>query len=109
MKLVINRRELRALEQVGKPCEKDWDSESLRLVVFSDYRVQDISLLLNFVRGLPPAPQLLLYAGDDVERFQEGSRNFFEELAATAMHGLCAVIGNDTATQHEDSNERVRI
>jgi uncharacterized protein YprB with RNaseH-like and TPR domain len=109
MKLVINRRELRTLEQVGKPSQKDWDSKSLRLVVFSDYRVQDISLLLDFVRSLQPAPQLLLYAGDDVERFQEGPRNFFEELAATATHGLCAVIGNDSATQHEDSGERVRM
>ena len=109
MKLVINGKELRRLEQVGEPCEKPWDSESLRLVVFSDYRVQDISLLLDFVKSLQPAPQLLLYAGDDVERFQEDSRNFFEELAATATHGLCAVIGNDSATQHEDSSERIRI
>jgi len=109
MKLVINRRELKTLERVVKPYQKPWDSESLRLVVFSDYRVQDISLLLDFVRSLQPAPQLLLYAGDDVERFQEGSRNLFEELAATATHGLCAVIGNDSAAQHEDSSERVRI
>ena len=109
MKLVINGKELRTLEQVGKPSQKPWDSLTLRLVVFSDYRVQDISLLLDFVKSLQPAPQLLLYAGDDVERFQEGSRNFFEELAALATHGLCAVIGNDSAIQHEDSIERVHI
>ena len=109
MKLVITGKEMRMLEQAGEPCQKRWDSESLRLVVFSDYRVQDISLLLDFVRRLQPVPQLLLYAGDDVERFQYGERNFFEELAATATHGLCAVVGNDSAIRHEDSSERVRI
>jgi len=109
MKLVINGKKLRTLEQVGEPCRKPLDSESLRLVVFSDYRVQDISLLLEFVKNLQPAPQLLLYAGDDVERFQDGKRNLFEELAATATHGLCAVIGNDSAIEHEDEPERIRI
>lgn len=109
MKLVINGKELKALEQVGEPCQKAWDSESLRLVVFSDYRVQDIPLLVEFVKNLQPTPQLLLYAGDDVERFQEDSRNLFEELAATTLHGLCAVIGNDSATEHEDADERIRI
>jgi hypothetical protein len=43
---------------------------------------------------------LLLYAGDDVERFQNETRNFLEEITTTAMHGLCTVIGNDSATQH---------
>ena len=105
MKLVITGKELRKLEQAEEPCQKPWDSDSLRLVVFSDYRVQDISLLLEFVRSLHPAPHLLLYAGDDVERFHDGTRNFFEELATTATHGLCAAIGNDSAMRSRGSIE----
>jgi Icc-related predicted phosphoesterase/uncharacterized protein YprB with RNaseH-like and TPR domain len=109
MKLVITGKELLTLEKVLAPCKKPWQSESLRIAVFSDYRVQDIPLLLEFLKSLNPPPDLLLYAGDDVERFQEGERNFFEELAATATHGLCAVVGNDSAVPSTDSDKRVRI
>ncbi|HET6842372.1 MAG TPA: ribonuclease H-like domain-containing protein [Candidatus Angelobacter sp.] len=83
-------------------------SHTLRIVAFSDYRVQDISLLLEYVRSLEPPPDLLLYAGDDVERFQTNSRNFFEQLAACAVNGLCAVIGNDE-TEAEGEVQRRAI
>ena len=52
-------RELKRLESVGKPVERSFDSEDLRIVAFSDYRVQDISLLQDFVKELQPRhPQL---------------------------------------------------
>jgi len=57
MKLVIKGKELRTLGQVREPSRKVWDSESLRIVVFSDYRVQDISLLSHVCgRSIESAP-----------------------------------------------------
>ncbi len=99
-------RQLRELESVRNPCVKPSDLDLLKIVVFSDYRVQDISLLLNFMTGLRPSPNLILYAGDDVERFHSKSKNFFEQLAATATHGLCAVIGNDDGETEDQSGHR---
>jgi Icc-related predicted phosphoesterase len=103
---VPSRRELKRLESVGKPVEKPLDSEALRIVAFSDYRVQDISLLLDFIRELHPRPNLILYAGDDVERFHTQSENLFEHLATTSTHGLCAVLGNDPPQEDEESKNK---
>jgi uncharacterized protein YprB with RNaseH-like and TPR domain len=100
--LFASARDLKILENVEKPIQKAWDSDLLRVVAFSDYRVQDISLLLEFVKNSQPPPHLLLYAGDDVERFQNDLGNLFEQLAATATHGLCAVVGNDSETENAD-------
>ncbi len=105
--VVVNRRDLDALAAVKKPIEKPFDSKTLRVAAFSDYRVQDISLLIEFVSSLTPKPDLILYAGDDVERFQDG-RNFFEQLAALATCGLCAVVGNDGPPLESDTS-RIRL
>ncbi len=106
---IVTAKQLKELERVDEPQRYAHDSEHLRIVAFSDYRVQDIPLLLEWLKGLSPAPDLLLYAGDDVERFQNGSRNFFEQLAATAAYGLCAVIGNDSPICCEDAHGRIRL
>jgi Icc-related predicted phosphoesterase/uncharacterized protein YprB with RNaseH-like and TPR domain len=105
---VPSRSELKNLEAVDKPCQKPFDSDVLRIVAFSDYRVQDISLLLDFIKKLQPIPNLILYAGDDVERFHNGGTNFFEQLAALSTHGLCAVLGNDPP-EDESSNGDKKI
>lgn len=47
----------------------DESAKVRRIVAFSDYRIQDIELLLDFVGTLKPKPDLLLYGGDDVSRF----------------------------------------
>jgi Icc-related predicted phosphoesterase/uncharacterized protein YprB with RNaseH-like and TPR domain len=71
-------------------------SGPLRLVAFSDYRVQDIELLIEELSKLQPRADLILYAGDDIERFRPpGGKNLFEAIAAQARYGLCAVVGND--------------
>jgi len=106
---VPSRRELKSLEAVGKPCQKPFDSDVLRIVAFSDYRVQDISLLLDFVKKLLPTPNLILYAGDDVERFHSRNDNLFEQLAALSTHGLCAVLGNDAGEDEQSGDEEVRV
>jgi len=66
------------------------------LIAFSDYRVQDIELFIEELSKLQPRADLILYGGDDIERFHlPNGRNLFEEIAAQARYGLCAVIGND--------------
>ena len=87
-------------------------SSKLRIVTFSDYRVQDIDLLMDFLQKMGEKPDLILYAGDDIERFVDHElihssrhphvlergkmiRNRFEEIASLSKLGLCAVIGND--------------
>lgn len=68
----------------------------LRIVAFSDYRVQDVELFIEELEKLRPAPDLILYAGDDIRRFRPpGGRNLFEIIASHATHGLCAIAGND--------------
>lgn len=69
---------------------------SLRIVAFSDYRTQSIEPLERFIRKLSPAPDVLVYAGDDIKRLHDGDGiNWFERLGSLARIGLCAVIGND--------------
>ena len=41
----------------------------LRILAFSDYRVHSIEALLGFVERLEPKPDLIIYAGDDLDRF----------------------------------------
>lgn len=79
-----------------KPIDLGAHSGQLRLVAFSDYRVQDIELLIEELSKLQPHPDLILYAGDDIERFRPpNGKNFFEAIASRARYGLCAVVGND--------------
>lgn len=70
--------------------------QTLSFLVFSDCRRQDISILIEFVRTLRSKPDLILYAGDDIDRFRPNAdTNYFELLANEATYGLCCVIGND--------------
>lgn len=94
---------MRAKKKKAEPTGTGKSDSRLRIVAFSDYRVQDQSLLLAYVKALRPAPDLLIYAGDDVERFHNGSGNMFERLARAAKHGLCAVVGNDPVIGNEDA------
>jgi len=79
----------------------------LKILAFSDYRVQDIEVLINFIKKMKNKPDLILYAGDDIDRFIEYQidpktgkrskiiRNYFEEISLYSKLGLCAVMGND--------------
>jgi Icc-related predicted phosphoesterase len=65
-------------------------------VAVSDYRVGDIDLLIAEISKIQPPPDLILYGGDDIERFHQSPRNnAFERIASYARYGLCAVVGND--------------
>jgi Icc-related predicted phosphoesterase len=76
-------------------------SGPLRLIAFSDYRVQDIQLLIEELSKLQPCPDLIVYAGDDISRFREEGKNLFEDLAKCSKYGICAVAGNDDSPGHQ--------
>ena len=81
--------------RVSRPVNLGNHSGQFRMVAFSDYRVQDISLLYEFVHAMNPPPDLILYGGDDIERFRTPTDvNWFERLASLSRFGLCGVIGN---------------
>jgi Icc-related predicted phosphoesterase len=71
---------------------------ALRVIAFSDYRTQDIRTLIRHLANRKP--DLVLYGGDDLDRFHCGGENLFEELARHAKYGLCAVAGNDDKDGH---------
>lgn len=65
------------------------------MLAISDIRSQPIDDLVAHLRRLKHPIDLIIYAGDDVLRFREGSKNYFEDLASIARFGLVGVIGND--------------
>lgn len=102
MKMRSRQPKPRRIRSLAKAREESKDqlrplgSGPLRIVAFSDYRVQDIELFIEELRKLRPAPDLVLYAGDDIRRFRPpDGTNLFEVIASHATHGLCAVAGND--------------
>jgi len=72
---------------------------SLRILAFSDCRVQDIGTIIQWVQR-QDLFDLIVYAGDDISRFvPDSSTNYFEQLARISRYGLAAVIGNDDGPQ----------
>jgi Icc-related predicted phosphoesterase/uncharacterized protein YprB with RNaseH-like and TPR domain len=85
----------------------------MKILAFSDWRIQNIEKLIEYVKDLDPKPDIIVYAGDDIVRFNKisnkklakplakiyldnsPSKNYFEELAKYSNHGLVAVAGND--------------
>jgi Icc-related predicted phosphoesterase len=76
-------------------------SGPLRLIAFSDYRVQDIELLIEELSKLRPCPDLIVYAGDDISRFREQGKNLFAHLGRCSKYGICAAAGNDDSPGHQ--------
>lgn len=69
--------------------------QSLRILSFSDCRIQNIPNFINWIASQTPY-DLIIYAGDDIIRFRPSSAiNYFEQLASRAKFGLAAIIGND--------------
>jgi Calcineurin-like phosphoesterase len=84
------------LDSLRECAEVSHRGSSLRIVGFSDWRVQDIGGLIQFLES-QERPDSILYAGDDIGRFRPPYGNLFEELAGLSRYGLCAVAGNDDA------------
>jgi len=85
----------------------------MRILAFSDWRIQSIEMLIEYIEELDKEPDIIVYAGDDIQRFNripnpkttEGCQkefpndaqniNYFEIIAQYSKHGLVAVAGND--------------
>jgi len=68
----------------------------MKIVAFSDWRVQKISDVFNFVQDLEDPVDFILYGGDDIGRFNEEGVNYFTELSEyTKQKKVLVVIGND--------------
>lgn len=67
----------------------------MRIFAFSDWRTQPIDDLYTVLESIEENIDLLLYAGDDVERFVDTTKNHFQKLALTADAELGYVLGND--------------
>jgi uncharacterized protein YprB with RNaseH-like and TPR domain/Icc-related predicted phosphoesterase len=52
----------------------------MRILAFSDYRIQDIDLLIRSIERIDKPPDLIIYAGDDVRRFAPYSKDFLSGL-----------------------------
>src|SRR3989338_2812176 len=77
----------------------------MKIFAFSDWRVQSISGLIDYLKSLEHKPDVILYGGDDVNRFGSSlggfSENKFEELAKYSKYGVFGVIGNDCSKEHK--------
>ncbi len=67
----------------------------LRIVALSDWRVQRVEAVTEFLDGLSTQPDLLVYGGDDTVRFGD-----FSQLAARTRLGVAGVMGNDCEPEH---------
>jgi Icc-related predicted phosphoesterase len=64
----------------------------MRILAVSDLRVQPLRELEAVVKSVEP--DLILYAGDDVERFA-ARRHSWSALARKVPRGLAGIVGND--------------
>ena len=68
----------------------------IRILAFSDWRVQKISDIFNFIEHLEDPIDFILYGGDDVGRFEDEGVNYFTNLSRyTRQNKVLAVVGND--------------
>lgn len=68
----------------------------MRILAFSDWRVQNVDDVFTFLNSLEKPVDVILYGGDDVSRFKVGNTNYFTRLAShTVRKKVLAVMGND--------------
>jgi Icc-related predicted phosphoesterase/uncharacterized protein YprB with RNaseH-like and TPR domain len=74
----------------------------LRILAFSDWRVQDPQDAVQYVKALREPVDIIAYAGDDLMRFERRDVNYFSELARLCRAGvLLAVAGNDDTSEQK--------
>lgn len=75
--------------------EESSDESKFSILAFSDWRTQPIEDLHSIIRHIQRDIDIILYAGDDVGRFVDTTKNHFHKLAQTADAELGYVLGND--------------
>ena len=95
----------------------------MKIVAFSDWRRKKVETILEYLQSIREIPDLILYAGDDIDVFNTVERmfelkkedksldgedslkkleiecekdyNYFQQIASHSKFGLCVVAGND--------------
>ncbi len=68
----------------------------MKILALSDWRVQPIEDIFEFIDDYKRPIDAIVYAGDDIRRFQDEWKNYFAELAQrTKRKRVFGVIGND--------------
>jgi uncharacterized protein YprB with RNaseH-like and TPR domain/Icc-related predicted phosphoesterase len=72
----------------------------LRIVAFSDYRVQDIDLLVRFIERASARPDIVIYSGDDVTRFAPYPDTYLLDLVSANKQGLIRDLKSSRRSSH---------
>ena len=76
--------------------QQDGLMQKIRILAFSDWRVQNMKDIFDFMIRLNEPVDFILYGGDDVARFKIDNTNIFTLLAErTIQKKVLAVVGND--------------
>ncbi|MFX0203527.1 MAG: ribonuclease H-like domain-containing protein, partial [Candidatus Hodarchaeota archaeon] len=90
-----NRRVVKYSRKKPKIISDTVDSKVIRILAFSDWRVQRIEDVFHIIDKIEPV-DLIIYAGDDLGRFKTVNENYFSLLSRFSKSGyLVAVLGND--------------
>lgn len=72
----------------------------LTVFAFADCHSQDPRVVLQWLRAGPSKPDIVVFAGDGIERFRpRKGRNYLAAIAAKARFGLGVVLGNNDNPQ----------
>jgi len=79
------------------------EADLIRILAFSDWRVQKINDIFLFLQKIEPV-DFIVYTGDDIRRFQGHDANYFSELSkSTTYRQVLAVLGNDDSYSNTKS------
>jgi predicted phosphodiesterase len=74
---------------------------AVRILAFSDWRVQDYDDLLQFIKNVPTC-DIIVYAGDDLDRLIASQDAVRQAVEMTAEGRLLFVAGNDDVPEDRE-------
>lgn len=82
-------------EKKPKTVLSDQEVDMVRILAFSDWRVQSINDIFLFLQKIEPV-DFIVYVGDDLRRFRGLDVNYLSELSKSTINAqVLAVLGND--------------
>jgi Icc-related predicted phosphoesterase/uncharacterized protein YprB with RNaseH-like and TPR domain len=83
--------------------------DELRMLLLSDCHNQPLPEILDRIRQFPNPIDAILYGGDGLYRFNDGSTNYLDALADESNLGLFVVAGNDDPSGKESYIEGDKV
>src|SRR5439155_11735446 len=82
----------------------------MKVLAFSDWRTQNVKDAIELTKRLSEPVDVIVYAGDDLARFERLGTNCFSELAECSKAGvLLAVAGNDDSDEQKAILARTNV